>query len=72
MNGGNGAGRGGRRGAWEDRAGQSRRQGVEVGGQQTCWRRGPGAEGEGCFLERRQELGADCEVRNSPQDRSHF
>lgn len=50
---------------------------MEVGGQQTvleagCWRRGPGAEGEGCFLERRQELGAHCEVRNSPQDRSHF
>lgn len=41
-------------------------------GSRRCWRRGPGAEGKGCFLERRQELGADCEVRNSPQDRSHF
>lgn len=40
---------------------------MEVGGQQTCWRRGPGAEGEGCFLERRQELGATVKLETVPK-----
>lgn len=50
MNGGSGAGRGGRRGAWEDWAGQSRRQGVEVGGQQTVLEAGPRSGGGGLLL----------------------
>lgn len=45
---------------------------MEVGGQQTVLEAGPRGGGGGLLPGASARARGDCEVRNSPQDRSHF